>query len=114
MCCRKEFNNIQDPPIPGPPPGGGGPPPGGGGGGGAPGHPDGGGGGGGAPPNDGGAGTADGKLLDENSAAAALKLALASSGKLPVFIACSSFNRSALSASIFKFIPHKFVRITVL
>ena len=89
-----DAHPIDGPPIPAT-----GPPPGGGGGGGAPGNP-GGGGGGGAPPSGGGAGTADGRLPDENKAAAALKLALASSGRLPVFIACSNFKRSALSASI--------------
>ena len=56
----------------------------------------------GVPPNAGTVGIAEGKLADEKSAAAELKFALASSGKLPVFMACSSFNRSVLSASIYK------------
>ena len=82
--------------------GGGGAPNGGGGGGGAPGMPGGGGGGGGMPPGGGGGGgmlewTRDAVAAN---AAAEAKPALASSGRLPVFTACSSFIRSARSHSI--------------
>ena len=44
--------------------------------------------------------------VDDNAEAAELKLTFASSGKLPVFIACSNLRRSFLSTSIYHNVKH--------